>query len=128
VCFRCLEVKPLEDYDIGPSGKRRKSVCRVCVAAEPPKLRKRAKTWQRGGYAVRECTKCGAAKPLTEEHFYRVHRWFEACCKQCKMARNKLNRTRRLKDSEWVRQERERSRRYQQERYRKNPPPLWTNS
>jgi hypothetical protein len=54
VCFRCLEVKPLEDYDIGPSGKRRKSVCRVCVAAEPPKLRKRAKTWQRGGYARRD--------------------------------------------------------------------------
>ncbi len=78
MCFECWEEKDADEFDVGPSGFRRRTKCRACLARleEERQERRRARieaqksrTWQDDdGVWWRRCTQCREEKPL-HTHF-----------------------------------------------------------
>jgi hypothetical protein len=95
-CLRCHEVKPKEAFDLGPSGWRRRGVCRACIEAdgERPGYREQhaprvEATYRRNGVLYRRCSRCGREARLTAANYYvtrpRVEgvQRFDYRCKPC---------------------------------------------
>lgn len=72
-CLRCHHVKEKTEFDLGPTGTRRKGVCRECYQLEADEKRAaheaRRVTFTQDGVLVRLCRSCSEVKPLDGEHF-----------------------------------------------------------
>lgn len=91
-CLHCFEVKEPDAFDMGPSGFRRRGVCRDCVAREAAereqRLAARRTTWRdpQTGQMVRHCKRCDRTLPLTSAHFAwadRAHTTLQWWCRTC---------------------------------------------
>lgn len=78
-CFGCHVVKAADDFDLGPTGKRRKGVCRECEAERERERVEAIRRWRttyvdEAGRTVRRCPACREVKPLTFENFTRTNK------------------------------------------------------
>lgn len=107
--MRCLTTKPADAFDHGPSGRRRRSVCRDCLTAEAETKRRRREerraTWETDDGYVRRCYKCEQIKPVLAG-FYRIHAHINGLsaysyeCRSCQLERMARRYRALLKDPE----------------------------
>lgn len=105
-CAHCHEILPPDAFDMGASGKRRKGVCRDCVAkdaaAREQRQAERRVTWQDPHTRrwMRRCGKCGEVKPLATAFNWadRGHTEYHYRCKVCESARSSARRKARIAD------------------------------
>lgn len=133
-CLRCHEVKPGDAFDLGPTGKRRRGVCRECVATTGHRLRRvapngprKVSTWHDGGRPVRRCYVCEVVYPLDGEHFYAnttlrgEHERFNYRCIECSKAVARKQHQAVREDPERLERKRAQQRAAQR-RYRERDP------
>jgi hypothetical protein len=102
-CVRCQEVRPIEMFEMGPSGKRRRGVCTTCAEAEGYRLDRRPRngkpgggqrrTFTKDGRRYRTCRRCERTLRLTAQSFHRHHTTYKDgtpmygyLCKPCARA------------------------------------------
>lgn len=110
-CAHCHEVLPAEAFDMGPSGKRRRGICRDCTgreAAEREQQRaERRATWKdpESGQMVRRCSRCCLVHPLDDQHFAwadREHTELQWWCRACATAARAARHKERMGDPEYA--------------------------
>lgn len=129
-CLRCHEVKPGDDFDMGPAGKYRRGVCRACIAQDGERVRtgppRKWATFERGGELVRRCYRCEGVFPLSSEHFYAGRpgegvQSFDYRCKACARAESQRRYREQMADAVRAEQRRLKNREHQQ-RYKSRHP------